>query len=72
MKYGKYEIIGNDLVAQCVNEVVSSGAQPIAFLDYFACGKLVVPMVANIINGIANACVASNCALLGTSTCLQL
>lgn len=66
IKYEKYETIGNDLVAQCVNEVLSSGAQPIAFLDYFACGKLVVPMVAKIINGIANGCLQSNCALLGT------
>lgn len=65
IKYEKYETIGNDLVAQCVNEVLSSGAQPIAFLDYFACGKLVVPMVAKIINGIANGCLKSNCALLG-------
>lgn len=65
IKYEKYETIGNDLVAQCVNEVLSSGAQPIAFLDYFACGKLVVPMVAKIINGIADACLKANCALLG-------
>lgn len=65
IRYEQYETIGNDLVAQCVNEIVSSGAQPIAFLDYFACGKLIVPMVAKIINGIANACVKSNCALLG-------
>lgn len=65
IKYEKYETLGNDLVAQCVNEVLSSGAQPIAFLDYFACGKLIVPMVAKIINGIANGCLKANCALLG-------
>lgn len=65
IKYEKYETIGNDLVAQCVNEVLSCGAQPIAFLDYFACGKLVVPMVAKIIDGIATSCVQANCALLG-------
>lgn len=69
IKYEKYETLGNDLVAQCVNEVLSSGAQPIAFLDYFACGKLIVPMVAKIINGIANGCVKANCALLGMCLC---
>lgn len=71
IKYEKYETLGNDLVAQCVNEVLSSGAQPIAFLDYFACGKLVVPMVAKIINGIANGCLKANCALLGNVFCHQ-
>lgn len=65
IKYKRYETLGNDLVAQCVNEVLSSGAQPIAFLDYFACGKLDVPMVAEIINGISNGCLKANCALLG-------
>lgn len=65
IKFEQFETLGYDLVAQCVNEVLSSGAQPIAFLDYFACGKLVVPMVAKIINGIANGCLKANCALLG-------
>lgn len=62
---GQYESIGMDLVAQCVNEVLCSGAQPIAFLDYIACGKLVVPLVAQIVKGIADGCRQSKCALLG-------
>ena len=65
MTYKNYECLGLDLVAQSVNEVVATGAQPIAFLDYLACGKLVVPIVAQIISGIANGCLKANCALLG-------
>lgn len=61
----EYESIGFDLVAMCVNDVVCTGAQPIAFLDYIACGKLDVPLVAQIVKGIADGCRASNCALLG-------
>ncbi|KAJ6649761.1 Trifunctional purine biosynthetic protein adenosine-3 [Pseudolycoriella hygida] len=68
IKYQKYETVGIDLVAQSVNSVLSYGAQPIAFLDYFACGKLDVSMAANIVNGIANGCIKANCALLGGET----
>lgn len=62
---GQYESIGLDLVAMCVNDILCFGAQPIAFLDYIACGKLIVPVVAQIIKGIADGCRESGCALLG-------
>lgn len=61
----QYENIGLDLVAMCSNEILCYGAEPIAFLDYIACGKLIVPIVAQIIKGIADGCRESNCALLG-------
>lgn len=60
-----YDTIGVDLVAACANSVLSTGAQPFAFLDYVACGKLFVPVVAEMIKGIAEGCRASNSALLG-------
>lgn len=60
-----YEAIGTDLVAMVVNDVVATGAQPIAFLDYIACGKLDVPLVTSIVRGISNGCKAANVALLG-------
>lgn len=68
LRFKKYEYIGNDLVALCANEVVSSGARPIGFLDYIACGKLVVPVAAQIVKGIADSCRDIKCALLGGET----
>lgn len=63
-----YDTIGIDLVASCANEVLCAGAQPFAFLDYVACGKLVVPIVAEMIKGISIGCKEANCALLGGET----
>lgn len=63
-----YESIGYDLVAECVNSVLESGSEPIAFLDYIACGKLQVPIAAQIIKGISEGCREANCALLGGET----
>lgn len=52
----------------CVNDVLCSGAEPLAFLDYIACGKLEVPTAAMIVKGISEACRESKCALLGGET----
>ena len=62
---GCYESIGYDLFATCANDVLESGAEPVAFLDYIACGKLQVPIAAQIVKGIAEGCRDGRCALLG-------
>ena len=61
-------LIGQDLVAMCVNDMVTCGAEPLFFLDYFAASKLEPKSTAKIIKGIANACEKSSCALLGGET----
>jgi phosphoribosylformylglycinamidine cyclo-ligase len=60
--------IGTDLVAMCVNDLVCQGAEPLFFLDYFATGRLDVDQAARIVEGIARACAASGCALVGGET----
>ena len=65
---GHLDTIGIDLVAMCVNDLVCQGAEPLLFLDYFATGKLDVPNAARIINGIAEGCRLSGCALIGGET----
>lgn len=60
--------IGQDLVAMCVNDMVTSGAHPLFFLDYFASSKLNVNETASVIRGIAKACKKSNCSLIGGET----
>lgn len=63
-----WDTIGIDLVAMCVNDVLCNGAEPLAFLDYIACGTLDVPTAALIVKGISLACRESNCALIGGET----
>ncbi len=64
----KHDTVGIDCVAMCVNDVICAGAKPLYFLDYIAVGKNVPEKVAQIVSGVAEGCVQSDCALIGGET----
>ena len=64
----KHDTIGIDCVAMCVNDIICVGAKPLIFLDYIACGKNYPEKISEIVKGIAEGCVQSNCALIGGET----
>lgn len=64
----QHNTVGIDCVAMCVNDIVCSGAKPLQFLDYIACGKNVPEKIAAIVSGVAEGCVQAGCALAGGET----
>jgi phosphoribosylformylglycinamidine cyclo-ligase len=64
----RHDTIGIDAVAMCVNDIITSGAKPLFFLDYISCGRLKEDVLADVVKGIAEGCISGECSLVGGET----
>ena len=67
-RMNRHDTVGQDLVNHCVNDILTCGARPLFFLDYFAAGKLRVDVAASVIRGMSKACLENGCSLVGGET----